>query len=87
METVSSGLSLPTSSRKADFSSGSLSGSSIEPDTSIRNTRLAFGCSAGFTSKPLIATCISLVRPFQGVGMTVTVELNGVEAESGPFQP
>ncbi len=46
METVSSGFSRSTSIRKEFLSSGSLSGSSIDPDVSIRKTRLERGFCA-----------------------------------------
>ncbi len=64
--------------------SGSLFGSCIEPDVSIRKTRLACGRSAGTISKPLMPMVTSLVALFHGVGMTVTFAAKGVSAEVGP---
>ena len=42
------------------------------------------GCSVGLTSKPLMPICISLVLAFHGVGMTLTVELNGSRPSPAP---
>ena len=48
-------------------------GSSIDPDVSMRKTRLARGCSAGSISKPLMPIWTSRVSGFHGVGMTETL--------------
>ena len=54
----------------AFLASGNLLGSSIEPEVSIRNTRLAVGRFSLCKSKPLMPICSSFVLLFQGVGST-----------------
>ena len=60
-----------------------MSGSSIEPEVSIRKTRFDLGFSWPLSEKPLMAICMSLVSGFHGVGKTETEALNGSVLSTG----
>ena len=83
MATLSSGASAPSSSLNELFSSGSLSGSSIEPELSIRKTRFACGRDSRCGTYPLMPICISRVAAFHGVGISEACTANGVSRSRG----
>ncbi len=83
MATLSSSERLSSRSLKDWISSGSLAGSFIEPEVSIRNTRFSGGRSAGARSYPWMPICISRVSGFQGVCATETEVAKGTSALSG----
>src|SRR5690242_5304196 len=66
METVSMSRRLFTSRENADFNSGSLLGRSMDPDTSMRKTRLAGGILAGSSFRAQTFTNSSWSSAFQG---------------------
>ena len=76
MDIVSFSFSSSHRSKKAFLTRGNLSGSSIEADTSIKNTRLdgLAVVSMFFACKPI---CISLVSGFHGQDDISVVTENG----------
>jgi hypothetical protein len=79
----SCGRSCSTSAAKACLSSGSLSGSCIEPEVSTRNTRLAAGISDFSTRKPWMPTCSSWCFAFHGAGAISVLTRKGTSREAG----
>ena len=65
------------SSDSADLTSGSLFGSSMEPETSSRNTRLLSGLSVISSSLALTTTRASARPSFHGQPLMVTFTLTG----------
>jgi hypothetical protein len=68
---VSASIAMPSRT------SGSLSGDSIEPDTSSRNTRLRPGTSERSIFTPCSPTCTSRFASFHGHELTSDVIENG----------